>query len=104
MNPSERRKNIERMLEKTPNDPFLLYGRAMTFAAEGNENEAVSQLTSLLESHPDYHAVHLQIGQILAGRGDIDEAKEWFTKGAAIAARLGDAKAAGEMQGFCDSL
>jgi predicted Zn-dependent protease len=104
MQPADRRKNIERMLEKTPNDPFLLYGRAMTFAAEGRADDAISHLTALLAAHQDYHPVHLQIGQLLAARGDVEEAKEWFEKGAVIAARLGDAKAAGEMQGFRDSL
>lgn len=104
MHPADRRKNLDRMLEKTPNDPFLLYARAMTFVAERNEDEGLSSLTALLEAHPDYHAAHLQIGRVLAARGDIDEAKQWFSKGSAIAARLGDSKAAGEMQGFHDSL
>jgi tetratricopeptide (TPR) repeat protein len=101
---AKRRQNIERMLEKTPNDPFLLYARAMTFVSEGREEEGISHLTALLESHPDYHAAHLQIGQLLAARGDIDEAKDWFSKGTAIASRLGDMKAAGEMERFRDSL
>ena len=104
MHPRDRRKNLEQMLEKTPNDPFLLYARAMTFLAEGSDEEGVSNLMDLLKSHPDYHAAHLQIGQVLAARGDIDDARQWFSKGSAIAARLGDAKAAAEMDGFRDSL
>ena len=101
---AKRRQNIEQMLEKSPNDSFLLYARAMTFVAEGREEEGITHLAALLESHPDYHAAHLQLGQIFAARGEIEEAKKWFEEGAAIAARLGDAKAAGEMQGFRDAL
>jgi tetratricopeptide (TPR) repeat protein len=101
---AKRRQNIEQMLEKTPNDPFLLYAHAMTFLAEGREDEVVSRLTALLQSHPDYHAAHLQIGQVLAARGEIEEAKSWFEQGSAIAARLGDMKAAGEMERFRDAL
>src|SRR4051812_40284929 len=73
MHPADRRKNLERLLEKTPNDSFLLYARAMTFVAEGNENEGLFNLTALLEAHPDYHAAHLQIGQLLAARGETDQ-------------------------------
>src|SRR5262245_62499573 len=104
MLPADRRKNLERLLEKSPNDPFLLYGRAMTFVADGNEEEGISALAALLNDHPDYHAAHLQIGQLLAARGDVEDARDWFAKGAVIAARLGDAKAAAEMEGFRDSL
>ena len=101
---AERRKNIERMLEKNPDDPFLLYARAMTYVSEGREEEGISHLTSLAEAHPDYHAAYFQLGQILGARGETEEAKSWLERGAATAARLGDPKAAGEMEAFRDAL
>src|SRR5689334_9009071 len=100
----ERRENIERMLAKTPNDPFLLYALAMTFVAEGREEEAITHLTALAEAHPDYHAAYFQLGQVLGGRGETDDARNWLDRGAAIAARIGDRKAAGEMESFRDAL
>lgn len=101
---AERRKSIEQMLEKSPDDAFLLYGRALTFIAEGREEEGISALTELTASHPDYHAAYFQLGQILGARGEIDEAKDWLERGAALAALQGDAKAAGEMEAFRDAL
>jgi hypothetical protein len=99
-----RRQQIEQMLEKAPNDPFLLYARAMTFVAEGRDEEGISSLTALAESHPDYHAAYFQLGQVLAARGEIEDAKSILERGAAVAAQMGDAKAAGEMEAFRDAL
>jgi tetratricopeptide (TPR) repeat protein len=101
---AERRKNIERMLERSPNDSFLLYGRAMSFIAEGREEEGIAALSTLVEAHPDYHAAYFQLGQILGARGEIDDAKDWLARGAAVAAKQGDSKAADEMEAFRDAL
>ena len=99
-----RREKLERLLEKSPNDPFLLYGLAMAVVAEGDEAEGKKKLLQLVESHPDYHAAHFQLGQILTKSGDVAEAKEWLNRGSAIAAKVGDAKAAREMADFAEAL
>jgi predicted Zn-dependent protease len=101
---SSRREKIERLLANSPNDPFLLYGLAMAFIAEGNESEGVAKLREMTETHPDYHAAHFQLGQICTKTGDVDEAKLWLERGSAIAARVGDAKAAREMADYAEAL
>jgi predicted Zn-dependent protease len=99
-----RREKIERLLAKTPDDPFLLYGLAMAVIAEGDEAGGLAKLRSMAESHPDYHPAHFQIGQLLTKSGDSDEAKDWLLRGSAIAAKAGDMKAAREMADFAEQV
>ena len=99
-----RRQKIERLLASSPNDPFLLYGLAMAMIAEGDEAGGIAKLRAMTETHPDYHAAYFQLGQCLTKSGDVEEAKEWLERGSAIAAKVGDVKAAREMADFADAL
>ena len=99
-----RREKIERLLAKSPNDPFLLYGLAMAVIAEGDESDGLAKLRAMTESHPDYHAAHFQIGQLLTKSGDVQEAKDWLLRGSAIAAKAGDMKASREMADFAEQV
>lgn len=95
---------IEAMLAKTPDDPFLHYGLAMEFVKAGQADEGVRRLTELTSAHPGYQATYLQLGQLLANRGDIDEARGFLQRGISAAQAAGDSHAAGEMEGLLHSL
>jgi predicted Zn-dependent protease len=99
-----RRERLEDMLADDPHDPFLRYGLAMEFVSAGDDTAAAKCFTELLAASPDYVPAYLQAGQTLVRLGRDDEAQAVLQKGVAVAQMKGEAHAAGEMQGFLDSL
>jgi predicted Zn-dependent protease len=99
-----RRERLEEMLAEDPHDPFLRYGLAMEHVSAGDDAAAAQCFTELLAASPDYVPAYLQAGQALVRLGRDDEAQAVLQKGVAVAQMKGDAHAAGEMQGFLDSL
>lgn len=100
MSTGTRREKIEQMLEQQPDDVFLLYGLAMEYVREGDEEEGIRRLQRVTEVDPDYHSAYFQGGQILARQGESEQAREWVSKGIEAARRKGNSHAAGEMEGF----
>jgi thioredoxin-like negative regulator of GroEL len=101
---TSRRRKLESMLQATPGDAFLGYALALEMIKEGELESGLAQLKAVVEQHPDYHAAHFQLGQVLAREGSEDEAREWLQKGVEAARRAGDAHAAGEMEEFLQTL
>jgi predicted Zn-dependent protease len=99
-----RREQIEEMLAGDPSDPFLWYGLAMEHHSGGNAEAALRAFDELRQRFPDYVAGYMQAGQLLAKLGRDDEARETWREGVAVARRVGDLHAAGEMEGFLTSL
>jgi predicted Zn-dependent protease len=99
-----RREQIEEMLAGDPSDPFLWYGLAMEHTSGGDAEAALRTFAELRRRFPDYVAGYMQAGQLLAKLGRDDEAREAWREGVAVARRVGDQHAAGEMEGFLASL
>jgi tetratricopeptide (TPR) repeat protein len=99
-----RKQRLEEMLADEPNDAFLRYGLAMEYASEGNDDEALRCLRRMFADKIDYVPAYQHAGQILMRLDRTDEAREAFQQGIALARRTGDAHAAGEMEGFLDTL
>lgn len=99
-----RRQKLEEMLAEDPSDSFLRYGLAMDHAGSSDDEGALRCLRELLQLDPNYVPAYLQAGQVLMRLGRDDEAREVFQTGIATGKRLGDLHAAGEMEGFLESL
>jgi Tfp pilus assembly protein PilF len=104
MTVKSRRQRLEEMLAADPNDPFLRYGLAMDYASGGDDEAAAKCFADLLRVSPDYVAAYLQAGQVLVRLNRDDEARTVYQTGVTVAQRVGDAHAAGELQGFLDML
>ena len=104
MTQSTRREKIEAMLQKDPNDTFLLYGLAIEHVRENNIEEGVRQFAALTEKAPDYVPTYFQLGQVLAQAGRPEEARPWLQKGIAVAIRTGNHHTAEEMEAFLMTL
>ncbi len=98
------RHELELLLDADPADVFLNYAVAMACASEGDPAEAVSRLDRLIDSHPDYVPAWFQRGQLLAGLGQVDEARQVLARGIEVASRVGDDHARQEMTEFLESL
>ena len=99
-----RRAQLEQFLAAEPHDPFLRYGLAMTCAADGDTDVAQQHFQQLITEHPDYVAGYFQWAQLLARFDEVEPAKTLLTNGIAVARRISDSHAAGEMTEFLGSL
>lgn len=99
-----RRDQLQEMLAEDPNDPFLHYALAMEEKSAGDSSAALARLTEIETRFPDLVAAYFQRGQILSAVGEAEAAQEVLHRGIAVARRVGDLHAAGEMQGLLDLL
>lgn len=99
-----RRAQLEQFLAAEPHDPFVRYGLAMTCAADGDTDLAQQHFEQLITEHSDYVAGYFQWAQLLARLDEADRAKPLLATGIAVARRIGDSHAAGEMTEFLGSL
>jgi len=85
------------MLEREPNDTFLLYGLALEHKKAGQFDEALRGLQRVTEIDPGYCYAYHQRGLIHEARGDAPAAKQAYQAGIAAATKKGDAHAREEI-------
>ena len=100
----ERRQKIESMLRSDPADSLLNYSLAMEWLSEGENEAAIAQFRKTIEVDPDNHSAYFQIGQIYNNAGEIEQSREALTAGIAVAQRVNDAHAVGEMTEYLEML
>ena len=98
------REQLERLLEKEPDDVFLNFALGMALAKEGRTPEALAQFDRVLELDPAYTPAHLQKGTQLIAIGRREEARLALQAGVAAAKASSDAHAAREMEKLVDTL
>ena len=83
--PVNRLEILQQMLEQDPRNTFARYGVAMERKNAGELQEAVVEFRRLIETDPNYVAAYFHGGQTLEKLGAIDEAREMYRRGVAIA-------------------
>jgi predicted Zn-dependent protease len=96
---SERMKSLQTMLQKEPDDLFLLYAIAMEHKKALELADALSYLERVMKKDPLYCVAYQQAGQVHELAGDVAAAKKAYQEGIAAAARKGDLHAKEEMEG-----
>jgi Tfp pilus assembly protein PilF len=96
---SERMSALKRMLEKEPDDLFLLYAIALEHKKAGEFADALRWLGEVLKRDPLYCVAYQQAGQVHESAGEVEAAKGAYRDGIAAAARKGDLHAKEEMEG-----
>lgn len=99
-----RRQQIEEMLAEEPNDPELRYMLGMEYVSAGDDEAAARVFEDLIAVVPKYPPGYHQLGRTLVRLNRIDAARGVLQRGIPVAAQLGDAHTAGEMQGLLESL
>lgn len=95
---------LQRMLQKTPDDPFLLYGIAMEHKKAGHADQAIEFFNRVLERDPGYCYAYHQRGLVHESTGDMDAARQSYREGIAAARKKGDAHAADEIEAALSEL
>ena len=85
------------LLKDEPNDAFLRYGVAMEYAKAGRHEESLTEFGELLRRNPDYVAGYFMAGRTCEQKGEVEAAKDFYRKGIAVAKKVGDNHAAGEI-------
>lgn len=89
------------MLAQQPDHVLARYGLAMEHVRLGQLEQGVREFETLLERQPDYSAAYFHGGQTLEKLGRVDQAREWYRRGLAVAP---DAHARSELQAALDIL
>ncbi len=74
-----------RSLGGNPNDAQMLLTRGRARLALGRREEGLADLRAAVACRPDYTAGHLRLGEAALGAGLLAEAREAFTRAAALA-------------------
>ncbi len=83
--------------EKSP-DPFHWYGLAMEYRSLERTDEAIQTFTQLRAVNPEYTAMYLMCGQLLASHGRAEDARDWYDAGIATAKKKGESHALSELE------
>ncbi len=101
---ADRFKELTRLLEREPGDPFLRYALAMEHKKAGRLDDALEWLSKTLEADSSYCYAYYQRGQIFEQQDQMPDARKVYEDGIKAAKKCGDAHAAGEIQVALDLL
>ena len=102
--PMPRIDQLHKLLERTPNDPFLTYGIALEHKNAGELDTAIEWLDKTLTLDAKYCYAYYQKGQVLEAQDKFDDARAVYIAGVKAAREAGDGHAQGEIQGAMDML
>jgi Tfp pilus assembly protein PilF len=97
-------KKLQALLEKQPNDTFLLYGLALEHKKAAQSALAIELLDRVLSIDPNYCYAYHQKGLLHESAGDVASAKNVYREGIEAARRSGDEHARGEIQGALEMI
>lgn len=95
---SERLEKLQQLLQRDPNDTFLLYGIALEHKKLGDAATAIEFLNDVIARDAGYCYAYHQKGLIFESTGDTESAKQSYRAGIAAARVKGDAHAQGEIE------
>lgn len=90
---------LNRLLEQTPGDAFLLFAIAKEYEKAGDEPMALEYYRQLQATQPDYVGLYYHLGKLHERQGNPEEAIAVFRQGADVAQRAGDRHAFSELKG-----
>lgn len=88
---------LQAMLDKSPQDTFLLYGLGMEHKKMGDSARAVEYFDRVIQIDPGYCYAYHQRGLVHESTGDLEAARRSYREGIAAAGRKGDAHAGEEI-------
>jgi Tfp pilus assembly protein PilF len=90
-------RQLRQMLQRQPEDPFLLYGMAMEYKKAGDAGRALEYFDHVLRRDPNYCYAYYQRAQVHESLGDVEAARRTLRQGLEAARRGGDAHALSEI-------
>ena len=101
---TDRIDKLKEMLLQNPADNFLQHALALEYIKQGDDVEARRLFEEILTRDPGYVGSYYHLAQLLQRNEEKGLAVEWYEKGMAVAKRVGDNKAYGELRGAYEEL
>lgn len=95
---NDRIEKLQQMLEKQPDDTFLLYGLALEWKKSGDHKQALEGLDRVIQLDPGYCYAYYQKGLVLEDQGELNAARTAYEQGIAAANQKGDDHARSELE------
>jgi Tfp pilus assembly protein PilF len=95
---SDRMRQLQTMLQKEPNDTFLLYGLALEYKKSNDAAHAIEFLDRVLKLDAGYCYAYHQKGLAYESLGDVEAAKRTYREGMDAARKKGDEHARQEIE------
>lgn len=95
----QRLEQLQKMLEREPDDTFLLYGLALEYKKRNEASTAIEHLNRVIQLDPGYCYAYHQRGLIQESLGQTESAKQSYREGIEAAVKKGDDHARGEIEG-----
>lgn len=96
--------SLLQLLDKEPNDSFVQYGIALEYLSRDNFKQAEIYLKRILDKDKDYIPAYMMYARLKEKTGNEEEARKIYRDGIEAANKIGDSKAAKEMEEFLDEL
>ena len=93
----KRVKELQKLIEKNPLDPFLIYAMTLEFVGKNNEF-CLASFRKLLNEFPDYLPTYYQAAKLFADCGYVKEARATYELGIKKTALSNDIKALEEIK------
>jgi tetratricopeptide (TPR) repeat protein len=93
-----RMRQLQQMLLREPDDPFLLYGMGMEHKKADEPTRALEFFDQVLRRDPNYCYAYYQRAQVQESLGEVEAAKRTLREGIEAARRSGDAHALSEIE------
>ena len=97
-------RQLQQMLQRQPDDPFLLYGVAMEHKKAGDAGAALEYLQQVTAKDPNYCYAYYQRGMVHESQGDTEAARAAYREGIQASERAGDAHAKSEIEAAMEML
>jgi tetratricopeptide (TPR) repeat protein len=101
---SDKLQQLFKLLQREPNDTFLLYGLGMEYRKLGAPEKAIEFFDRVIATDPGYCYAYYQRGQVYERAGQIEQARRSYRDGIAAAGRAGDAHAQGELEAALEAI
>lgn len=95
---TSRLEQLNALLEKRPNDPFLWHAKGLEYARDEHWEQAISFYKQAITIDENHVGTYYQLGKAYEAAGQLETARDTYQKGIAIAGKLGDHHAKGELQ------
>lgn len=95
---------LQSFLEKDPNDSFTRFALAMEHSKIGDLENSEQLYRDLVRRDPNYVGTYYHLGMLLSGANRVEEAREVFNRGLAVAQGVNDHHAASELRQALDEL
>jgi Tfp pilus assembly protein PilF len=92
--------SLEKLIAEGKDSATLRFALGTAYLKQEKMTHAIRHLGAAVEMNPGYSAAWKLLGKAYASTGEIEEAKQSYERGIAVALERGDAQAAREMQVF----